>query len=190
MAEPIRVLEEVLAWVRHGALDPDMGRLGRWTIHPSKVKEDALTRLTQEITELKEKLTLKASLGELHVRKADEDLGDDASCALSSSEDEISEDECPKALGAAAGIAEAAAAVIQIPVTDELRQHPEAATALQGTEQWEGGLAPPPSTCSTTGLGTPGTSTRRIRCLATCTCCAINRIVDRRGNSCGAHPLS
>ena len=54
MAEPIRVLEEVLAWVRHGALDPDMGRLGRWTVHPSKVKEDALSRLTQEITELKE----------------------------------------------------------------------------------------------------------------------------------------
>ena len=145
MAEPIRVLEEVLAWVRHGALDPDMGRLGRWTVHPSKVKEDALTRLTQEITELNERLTQKASLGELHVRKADEDLGDDASCALSSSEDEISEDECPRALEAAAGIAEAAAAVIQIPVTDELRQHPEAATALQGTEQWEGGLAPPPS---------------------------------------------
>ncbi len=92
---------------------------------------------------MKERLTLKASLGELHVRKADEDLGDDASCALSSSEDEISEDECPKALEAAAGIAEAAAAVIQIPVTDELKQHPEAAKALQGTEQWEGGLAPP-----------------------------------------------
>ena len=53
MAEPIRVLEEVLAWVRHCALDPDMGRLGRWTVHPSKVKEDALSRLTQEFTELK-----------------------------------------------------------------------------------------------------------------------------------------
>ena len=70
-------------------------------------------------------------------------MGDDASCALSSSEDEISEDECPGALEAAAGIAEAAAAVIQIPVTDELKQHPEAAKALQGTEQWEGGLTPP-----------------------------------------------
>ncbi len=63
---------------------------------------------------------------------------------MSSSEDECSQDACPKTLQAAAGIAVAAAAVVQISVTDELKQHPEAATALQGTEQWEGGLAPPP----------------------------------------------
>ena len=123
MAEPIRVLEEVLAWVRHCALDPDMGRLGRWTVHPSTVKEDALSSLTQEITELKETLTLKASLLEVQVRGTDKDLGDNASCALSSSEDECSQDECPKTLEAAAGIAEAAAAVVQIPVTGSSSGH-------------------------------------------------------------------
>ncbi len=136
MAEPMRVLEELLQWVRDNDFDPDQGRLGRWLRLPSLVKNEGLRRLAAQVAELQALINnghwrglmearARAGLSERTVRAEDADHGDEASCALSSSESEQSEAECPKAARAAATVAEVDA-------------------VARRTERWEGGLAPPP----------------------------------------------
>ncbi len=92
---------------------------------------------------MRSKALARLDLGEMDIRAEDADLGDEASCAMSS-DSNPSEEECPRAIRAAASVAEAAAAVVEVPITAETSQRRDLAGVLQKVQMWEQGMAPPP----------------------------------------------
>ncbi len=92
---------------------------------------------------MRSKALARLDLGEMDIRAEDADLGDEASCAMSS-DSNPSEEECPRTIRAATSVAEAAAAVVEVPITAETSQRRDLAGVLHKVQAWEQGMAPPP----------------------------------------------